>query len=341
MAASNFDRALALVLKNEGGFVNDRRDPGGATNLGITRATLARARGRAVAADDVKRLGRGEAAAIYRRSYWDPVRGDDLPAGLDLAVFDLAVNSGPARAARALQRVLGCTEDGLVGAATLAAAAHCDVGQTLSALSRERLAFLRRLPTWPVFGRGWARRVSVVEKAALACIDREAPSARPSVPGIAPRPAAAGGFRTLLRAIFRWVARPPAPFNQETSMSSPVPTILFDLLAGAIAKASHDPKVALGPERARQVTELVKRSVQADSRLQRLQETPDAKPWWQSTTIWGAAISASLKALAIAFPGQIDPAWAEPIQQLILLAASFVGDGLAIFGRLKAKQPIG
>lgn len=124
-------------------------------------------------------------------------------------------------------------------------------------------------------------------------------------------------------------------------MSSPVPTILFDLLAGAIAKASHDPQVALGPERARQVTELVNRSVQADSRLQRLQEAPDAKPWWQSTTIWGAGISASLKVLAIAFPGQIDPAWAEPIQQVALLAASFVGDALAILGRLRAKQPIG
>lgn len=124
-------------------------------------------------------------------------------------------------------------------------------------------------------------------------------------------------------------------------MNSQVPSVLFDLLAGAIAKASHDPKLALGPERARQVTELVKRSVEADTRLQRLQEAPDAKPWWQSTTIWGAAISATLKVLAIAFPGRVDPDWAEPIQGAVLLAASFVGDAMAVFGRVKAKQPIG
>lgn len=107
MAASNFERALAHVLAFEGGFVNHPLDPGGATNLGITRAMLARARGRPVTVAHVRALTRAEAASIYRRFYWNAVRADDLPGGLDLAVFDLAVNAGPTRAARLLQRTLG------------------------------------------------------------------------------------------------------------------------------------------------------------------------------------------------------------------------------------------
>ncbi len=86
MAAETFDRALALVLDLEGGFVDHPRDPGGATNLGITRATLAKARGRPVSVVDVKALTRAEAGTIYRRLYWNAVKADELPPGLDLAV---------------------------------------------------------------------------------------------------------------------------------------------------------------------------------------------------------------------------------------------------------------
>jgi lysozyme family protein len=106
MAANSFEPSLAHVLKHEDGYVNHPADPGGATNLGITAATLAQARGHPVSAADVAALTRAEAAAIYRRLFWNPARSDDLPAGLDHAVFDLAVNSGPGRAARLLQRVL-------------------------------------------------------------------------------------------------------------------------------------------------------------------------------------------------------------------------------------------
>jgi lysozyme family protein len=168
MTASSFEASLAHVLRHEGGYVNHPADPGGATNLGITAATLARARGRPVTADDVKALTRTEVAGIYRRFYWDAVRADDLPAGLDHAVFDLAVNSGPALAARLLQRVLGVAEDGVVGPATLAAARAADQAGTVRALQRERLAFLRRLSTFPLFGKGWQERVAEVEREALA-----------------------------------------------------------------------------------------------------------------------------------------------------------------------------
>jgi lysozyme family protein len=168
--------------------VNHPADPSGATNLGITAATLARARGRPVTAADVKALTRAEAAGIYRRFYWDAVRGDDLPAGLDHAVFDLAVNSGPARAARLLQRVLKVAEDGAIGPATLAAASAADPAEAVRALQRERLAVLKRLPTWPVFGRGWQARVADVEREAVALAARRQAPAPVPAPAQPPSP---------------------------------------------------------------------------------------------------------------------------------------------------------
>lgn len=168
MAAENFDRALALILELEGGFVDHPSDPGGATNLGITRATVAKSRGRPASVADVKALSEAEAASIYRRFYWDAVRGNELPAGLDLAVFDFAVNSGPPRAIRSLQAVLGTAQDGRIGPKTLAAAAATDRPGAIRALTRERLRFLRALSTWPVFGRGWTSRTTRLQAAALA-----------------------------------------------------------------------------------------------------------------------------------------------------------------------------
>src|SRR3954454_10905388 len=166
MAAANFEASLALVLKHEGGFSDHPADPGGATNLGITRATLARVRGRPVTVDEVRALTPREAAAIYRRFYWDPVKGDELPPGVDHAVFDCAVNAGVARAAKLLQRVLRTPDDGVIGPGTLAALATAAPGETIGRFSRERLSFLQRLPTWSTFGRGWNTRLAAVEREA-------------------------------------------------------------------------------------------------------------------------------------------------------------------------------
>lgn len=170
MAAGSFDRAFALVLELEGGFVDHPKDPGGATNLGVTRATLAQARGRPVSVAEVKALTRAEAGAIYRRLYWNAVKADELPVGIDLAVFDYAVNSGPARAVRSLQAVLGIAQDGRIGPKTLAATAAGRPDEIVKALIRERLRILRGLSTWPVFGKGWTSRTTRVERAALALI---------------------------------------------------------------------------------------------------------------------------------------------------------------------------
>ncbi len=182
MAADTFPAALALVLAHEGGYVDHPLDPGGATNMGITRATLAGWRGRPVAKAEVMALGRAEAAAIYRARYWNAVQADELPAGVDLVVFDAAVNSGPARAMRWLQQAMGLPPDGVMGPMTLDRARAADAADTIRAFGRLRLAFLARLTTWRAFGRGWSRRVRETETAALALVGRPASGTTPTRP---------------------------------------------------------------------------------------------------------------------------------------------------------------
>lgn len=178
VSASRFHHAVELVLQHEGGFVDHPQDPGGATKFGITRETLSRARGRPASVEDVRELTRTEAVAVYRSLYWDVLRADELPSGIDLAVFDLAVNSGPARAARMLQTLLGVPPDGIIGPVTLKAAWQADPAETIRRLTRARLGFLGRLATWPVFGRGWRRRVLAVEQGALRLASSPPPHSR-------------------------------------------------------------------------------------------------------------------------------------------------------------------
>lgn len=168
MASENFDRSLAAVLKHEGGYVDHPSDPGGATNLGITRATLASFRGRAVSKAEVKALTRAEAAKIYRARYWDSIKGDDLPAGIDFAVFDYAVNSGTGRAARCLQQVVGAKVDGWIGGNSLATVRARNPSAVIGAFCARRMSFLERLKTFRVFGKGWTRRVNETRDLALA-----------------------------------------------------------------------------------------------------------------------------------------------------------------------------
>jgi len=178
MADERFEACLAEVLRHEGGYADHPSDPGGATNMGITRKTLARWRGvspwAALPKAEVRTLTRAEAAKIYRAEYWERCRADELPAGLDLALFDFAVNSGPDRAVKTLQRLLGVAADGLPGPVTLGAvSARASKGETaalVGALCDARLAFLKHLSTFPVFGRGWTSRVAAVRKASLAAV---------------------------------------------------------------------------------------------------------------------------------------------------------------------------
>lgn len=172
----NFDRALSLVLKHEGGFVQHKDDPGGATNRGITLATYRRFRKSPVSVEDLRAISNEEVWQIYRQFYWDVIRGDDLPSGIDYAVFDFGVNSGPGRAARFLQRIAGVSQDGVIGPITLAAVRALPPEQLITTLCNERLSFLKRLPTWHVFGKGWGRRVEDVRREALTMAETPAAS---------------------------------------------------------------------------------------------------------------------------------------------------------------------
>jgi lysozyme family protein len=150
---SNFDYCLKEVLKHEGGWADHPRDPGGATMKGITIGTYSQWKGRRMSKAELRAIPDAEVSAIYKRNYWDKVRGDDLPSGLDYVAFDAAVNSGPARGAKWLQQGLGVAADGKIGPKTLAAAESSDALSAIVAATNARLAFLRGLSTWPTFGK--------------------------------------------------------------------------------------------------------------------------------------------------------------------------------------------
>lgn len=172
MTDTRFELCLTQVLKHEGGYADHPADPGGATNMGITHKTLARWRNVSpwwrLPKSDVAALTRTEAARIYRAGCWNRCRAGDLPPGIDLAVFDYAVNSGPDRAVRTLQAVLGVAADGAVGPLTLGAAARANAGAVIGTICDRRLGFLRGLSTFSTFGRGWTSRVAAIRAAALA-----------------------------------------------------------------------------------------------------------------------------------------------------------------------------
>lgn len=167
MTAANFERAFSLVLKHEGGFVDHPKDPGGATNLGVTIGTLGEWLGRKATKAEIKALKPATVAPIYRKNYWNACRADDLMSGVDFAVFDFAVNSGVSRAAMALQRIVGVADDGKIGPLTVKAAAKMDPALIVQRLCADRLSFLMRLSTWKTFGTGWRSRVQGVEREAL------------------------------------------------------------------------------------------------------------------------------------------------------------------------------
>ena len=170
MAKQNFQIALEHVLHSEGGYVNCKLDPGGITNLGCTKAVWEEWIGHEVTEKAMRDLQPSDVAPLYKRKYWDKVCGDDLPAGLDYAVFDAAINSGPGRAAKWLQQVLGVKVDGSLGPVTLAAVEASNHQKLLVKFNDTRLQFLEALPTWDTFGRGWGRRVSEVQSSASQMI---------------------------------------------------------------------------------------------------------------------------------------------------------------------------
>ncbi len=167
MVATSFARALSLTLKFEGGYSDNPRDPGGATNLGITQAALEYFRDHPVSKADVKALSLEEAAKIYKKNYWNAVCCDQMPAGIDMCLFDLCVNSGPVKAIKILQAAAGLKVNGILTAQTLAAAQQNPPHDLIKSICLLRLSFLQRLTIFATFGRGWSARVALIESESI------------------------------------------------------------------------------------------------------------------------------------------------------------------------------
>lgn len=164
---AEFSKVLSHVLKEEGGYVNHPLDPGGMTNKGITRRTYEKFLNRPVSESEMKNLTDEQAGEVYKEFYWKPIKGDQLPSGIDLAVMDFAVNSGVKTAVQYLQQhyLIAEKTDGILGSKTLTkilAIPHEDREDFIVDYCEFRQSFLEDLPTFRTFGRGWTRRISRV-----------------------------------------------------------------------------------------------------------------------------------------------------------------------------------
>lgn len=154
----NFEHCLKMLLHHEGGFVNHPKDPGGMTNLGVTKKVYDAWIGRESTEAEMRALTPADVGPIYKKNYWDKVCGDDLPAGVDWAAFDWAVNSGAGRPAKAIQRIVGATQDGAIGPKTLQAVMDVEPEKIVEGVYDIRQKFYESLKTFKTFGRGWTRR---------------------------------------------------------------------------------------------------------------------------------------------------------------------------------------
>ena len=166
----NFDSSFAKVIQSEGGYVNDPADRGGETNLGVTIGAWGAYLGRAIQPGEMKALTPEVVKPFYKSMYWDKVKGDDLSAGVDYAVFDFAVNAGVSRAAKFLQRAVGAVDDGVVGLGTLGRVAKTDPTVLLKNFADQKQRFYNGLatnnPSQQKFLKGWLARVDHVQNAA-------------------------------------------------------------------------------------------------------------------------------------------------------------------------------
>lgn len=162
----NFDTAFEHMLKEEGGYTNHPRDPGGMTNLGVTKQVWEEWVGHPVDEKAMRSLTPEMVKPLYKRKYWDKIQGDDLPEGIDMIVFDTAVNSGPGRAIKFLQGCVGTDMDGALGPKTMAAVRAVETKRLVEDYAKRRLSFLHELPTWDAFGKGWSNRVARVQNVA-------------------------------------------------------------------------------------------------------------------------------------------------------------------------------
>jgi len=167
---SNWQKSFELMLKSEGGYVNNPADPGGMTNLGVTKATWENWVGRASDEAEMRSLTPEKVEPLYKKKYWDAVRGDELPAGISYLLFDFAVNAGVGRSIKTLQSAIGVTSDGGFGPMTMAAVQAIDPKELIERFSQAKEDFYRSLQTFATFGRGWLNRVADVKLKATSMI---------------------------------------------------------------------------------------------------------------------------------------------------------------------------
>lgn len=147
---SDFDKSFEHVIGIEGGYVNDPKDPGGETKFGISR--------RAYPAEDIRNLSLERAKFLYRRDYWDAIKGDALPYPLNLFVFDAAVNQGVDPAIRLLQKTLNVAQDGVLGGQTIKAA-QAMRNESVALYLADRAVRYAGTRNFDVYGRGWLKRL--------------------------------------------------------------------------------------------------------------------------------------------------------------------------------------
>jgi lysozyme family protein len=162
---SNFKECLELVLKSEGGWVNNPADPGGETNLGVTKRVWEEYVGHPV--KTMKDLSKDDVAPMYELKYWRPCYCEVLPRGLDFVVFSMGVNAGPGRSIKLFQQSIGCIPDGVIGPKTRDLISSSNGANLISKFSETRREYYKSLKLFPVFGKGWLNRVDAEEAEAL------------------------------------------------------------------------------------------------------------------------------------------------------------------------------
>jgi len=186
MTASNREACIKATLKWEGGYSNNASDPGGPTNWGITIADAKKYWKKNATAEEVRKMPLDIAVDIYRTKYWKTTYYDcdKLATGVDLAVFDFGVNSGPSRASKVFKSSIGGTDI-----------------ETINKIFDQRLAFLQKLSTWPTFGTGWTNRCRDLRKTALSMAKQGAPITGPTAKGTA---TAAASIAAMVLAFLKW-----------------------------------------------------------------------------------------------------------------------------------------
>ena len=174
----NWDQAFKQMLASEGGFTDDERDKGnqlpdgrkGSTMLGVTQFNWERHLGHEVTHDHMRRLTPADVEPLYKKKYWDVVRADELPSGIDYLVFDMGVNAGPGRSIKLLQTAVGVPADGGFGPMTMKAVLAADPVKLIQDFSDAKEDFYRGLNDFTTYGTGWLNRVAAVKQKASSMV---------------------------------------------------------------------------------------------------------------------------------------------------------------------------